>query len=284
MEPPGYGVDIENWTATTAQPVTLTGSNFISYNNLTGLWLITNGAVSINNLSADNNGAMGAYILNCGESTSTDCTSAGIKTPQNVTFSGYVNLSNNSNTGMDVWSYGTITLNNVTANNNGQSQSWGGGLYLDNCEYNDLNSNACDATLPRAVTLTGNNSFDGNFAYGLNVNSLGAISVNNVNADNNGTYGMYLENDFLGAVGAVSVSNTAAFSPDFSNNRGDGLEVYSRGAITVMDLDAQSNGADGVYLNNTSNTTGTAAVNLGTARANWSNWLSYNTNSGSGSV
>ena len=121
----GYGVDIENWTATTAQPVTLTGSNFISYNNLTGLWLITNGAVSINNLSADNNGALGAYILNCGESTSTDCTSAGIKTPQNVTFTGYVNLSNNSNTGMDVWSYGTITLNNVTANNNGQSQKLG---------------------------------------------------------------------------------------------------------------------------------------------------------------
>ena len=137
-----------------------------------------------------------------------------------------------------------------------------------------------DCHPPRAVTLTGNNNFNGNYTYGLNVNSLGAISVNNVNADNNGTYGTYLENDFLGAVGAVSVSNTAAYSPDFSSNGGNGLYILSRGTITVMDLNAQGNGADGVYLNNTSNTTGTAAVNLGTARANWTNWISWNTNSG----
>ena len=281
----GYGVDIENYTATTAQPVTLTGTNFIGFNNLTGLWLLTNGAVSINDLSANNNGDMGAYILNCGWSTTnTACTSAGIKTPQNVTFTGYVNVDGNFHTGMNVWTYGTISLANVSANNNGQSKVSGGGVYLDNCEYNDLNSNACDATLPRAVTLTGNNSFDNNYTYGLVVNSLGAITVNNANADNNGDNngndGMGLWNSFPGAVGGVSVINTLTSWPDFSNNGGNGLEVYSRGTITVMDLDAQSNGADGVYLNNLSNTTGTAAVNLGTSRANWSNWLSYNYNSG----
>ena len=147
-----------------------------------------------------------------------------------------------------------------------------------------MTAGKCDTTLPRAITLTGNNSFDNNYTYGLKVNSLGAISVNNVNADNNGNTngydGVFLENDFPGAVGAVSVNNTATYQPDFSSNGGYGLYILSRGTITVMDLNAQSNGADGVYLDNTSNTTGTAAVNLGTARANWSNWLSYNYNSG----
>ena len=235
----GYGVDIENWTAATAQPVTLTGTNFIGFNNLTGLWLLSNGAVSINNLSADNNGVLGALIVNCGYSTLTNCTSVGIAAPQNVTFTGYVNLDGNSRNGMNVWSYGAITLANVNANNNGQSKVVGGGVYLDNCDYGDLVAGHCSATLPRAITLTGNNSFDGNFTYGLQVNSLGAITVNNVNADNNGNTngnaGVFLENDFPGAVGGVSVTNTAANFPNFSNNGGNGLKILSRGAITVMD-------------------------------------------------
>ena len=98
---------------------------------MTGLWLITNGVVTINNLSANSNGDLGAYILNCGYSTLAICTSAGIKTPQNVTFTGYVNLESNFHTGMLVRSYGAISLNNVNANNNGQSKVWGDGVYLE---------------------------------------------------------------------------------------------------------------------------------------------------------
>ena len=179
--------------------------------------------------------------------------------------------------GLNIWTYGTISLANVTANGNGQGKVFGGGAYLDNCEYNDLNANQCDATLPRAITLIGNNTFNNNFTYGLVVNSLGAITVNNVNANNNGEEGMGLWNSFPGAVGGVSVNNTPTYLPSFNNNGGHGLQIYSGGAIAIMDLDAQNNGLDGVYLNNR---VGTGTVSLGTARANWSNWLNNNHLSG----
>ena len=144
-----------------------------------------------------------------------------------------------------------------------QRQRSGRGDYLDNCNYNNGLGHST-ATSPKAVTLTGNDSFEKNSSFGLTINSLGAITVNNINADGNTLAdGADLDNDFPGAVGGVSVTNTATYSPSFNNNGGNGLEVDSRGAITVMDLNATGNNNDGVYLKNSD---GTGNISLGTAR------------------
>ena len=261
----GYGVDIENWTAATAQPVNLTGTNSMTYNFLKGLNVLTRGAITINNLTVSNNegfgSAWGAWL----DSMDYTLPSA----PQNVTITGYANFNNNDAAGLYIWAYGTISLNNVTANGNGLD----GGVYLDNCNYNN-GLGHCTATSPKAVTLTGNNSFEKNSSFGLTINSLGAITVNNINADGNTLAdGADLDNDFPGAVGGVSVTNTATYSPSFNNNGGNGLEVDSRGAITVMDLNATGNNNDGVYLKNSD---GTGNISLGTARVGWVNSLSGN--------
>ena len=279
----GCGADIENYTAPTPQPVTLTGSSFMTGNYSTNLYVYTKGAITINNLESDNSqNGLGAWLNNQAYGSLT--------TTPGVTLTGYAAFGNNYLTGINIWSWGNISLANVSANNNGQGKdlSSGGGVYLDNCLYNS-GTGLCTATLPRTVTLTGNNNFNNNYTDGLNVNSLGAISVNNVNADNNGTGGVYLDNNYTNAVGAVSITNTPTYQPDFSNNgyynnsyngEYNGLDILSRGAITVMDLNAQNNTGDGIYLDNTANTSGTASVTLGTARANWSNWISWNTDSG----
>ena len=122
--------------------------------------------------------------------------------------------------------------------------------------------------------MTGNNNFNNNFKYGLDIFSLGAITVNNVNASNNGRTGVFLTNNFPTAVGGVSVTNTPAYGPNFNNNgyynnsyngEYDGLDIFSHGAITVMDVGASGNTGDGIDLDNSDNTTGTAGVTLGTS-------------------
>ena len=198
------------------------------------------------------------------------------KSPKSVSILGANQFMDNWLDGLHVDSYGTITLNSALATSNGGGfyDGYGYGASLDNCQYD----NGCTAVTPMAVNLTGNNVFSGNYDLGLFVQSKGAITVNNVNAVANGLAngrdGAYLDNDFTGAVGGVSVTNTAAYSPSFNGNGYDGLEVYSLGTITVMDLDAQDNGNDGVYLEN--DYAGAVNVSLGTARAGWVNSLSGN--------
>ena len=279
----GCGADIENYTAPTPQPVTLTGSSFMTGNYSTNLYVYTKGAITINNLESDNSqNGLGVWLNNQDYGSLTATSS--------VTLTGYASFGNNYEAGLQIQSWGNISLANVSANNDGQGKdlSSGGGVYLDNCLYN-TGTNLCTATLPRTVTLTGNNNFNNNYTDGLNVNSLGAITVNNVTASDNGRTGAFLTNNFPTAVGGVSVTNTPSYGSNFNSNgrynnlyngEYDGLDILSHGTITVMDINAQSNTGDGVYLNNTSNTAGTAAVNLGTARAHWNNWLSWNTDSG----
>ena len=157
----GYGVDIENWTAAAAQPVTLTGSNYVSGNNLTNLWVYTKGAITISNLSSYNsNNGFGAYLDNMEYGSPT--------VTQGVTLTGSANFGSNWLDGLSIYSWGNISLANVNANNNGQGKdsSHGSGVFLDNCDYIS-GSGLCTATLPRTVTLTGNNNFNNNFTIWL---------------------------------------------------------------------------------------------------------------------
>ena len=270
----GYGVDLQNYTAALAQPVIIYGTNFMSGNNLTNLYVNTKGAITIYNITSNSSQTGYGASLN-------NQLYGSLAVPQGVAVLGYATFNNNDLTGLNIASWGAISLVNVTANNNGQSKTSGGGVDLDNCNYNGT---GCNAKLTTAVTLTGNNAFNNNYTYGLTVNSLGAIAVSNVNANGNGTNGAWLENDYTNAIGGVSITNTPAYFPSFNNNGSsgnyNGLNILSRGAITIWDVDASGNTGDGIFLNNTANTAGTAGVSFGTARVNWSNQLYKNYNNG----
>ena len=104
----GWGAEIDGTSASSAQPVTLTGTNQFNGNEGTGLGVWSNGAITASNLTADGNLSWhGVYLENDSAFPA-----------QPITVTGSVTNSNNW-CGLTVKSYGLVTLNNITANSNG---------------------------------------------------------------------------------------------------------------------------------------------------------------------
>ena len=78
--------------------------------------------------------------------------------------------------------------------------------------------------------------------------------------------------DCLGT-GAIQVKNASGLMNDLSDNDHFGLWAVSKGAITVTNLNANNNGADGAYLTNRfgGSTAGITVNTLGAMRNNFSN-------------
>jgi len=224
--PNGYGLKIDNTGAATAKPVTLKGNAGLDGNYLGGVYILTKGAISANNLEANDNGpGFGAFL---------DNTFSGASAPQNVTLTGYGNYSGNAVTGLTIHSFGILTLSNVSASGNG-----GDGVLLDNYS---------GATTPKAMTIKGYIDAYENAGYGLNLHSLGAITLANLGADRN-LYGARLNNGDGSAVGGVTITGGL-----YTSECGDyGLWVTSRGpiAFTLTDAWISANGGDGWLLDNT---------------------------------
>ncbi|MEX2160907.1 MAG: hypothetical protein WD751_03240 [Anaerolineales bacterium] len=239
----GSGVSLDNWDSSTSQGVTLTGTNTFNNNGDAGLGVWSLGAIAVSNLTAEGNGSDnptvgGVYLDNF---------SAGSAKPVSIT--GFASVNWNLGRGLYITSRGAISVANLTANGNG-----GKGAKLSNA--------AAYSSLP--VTVTGKAETQLNDDSGLEIYSWGAITVNNIFSSDNGGYGAYLQNDYAGTA-AVTVNGTAGFAVGtggFFSNGASGLEVYSRGAVTLKDIDSYGNGGYGLYVDNRG---GTGNVTLGTA-------------------
>ncbi len=137
-------------------PVTVVDSSF-NNNYYDGLYIQSDGAVNIHNLTADYNGgsgtANGAYIDNYWDNPN-----------QPVTLTGTNEFKDNYGTGLYIYSYGTVTLNNITAFHNAYGLN-GYGLYIEN----DFDST------PSNVILNGTNQFTYSGVDGLFILSNGNI-------------------------------------------------------------------------------------------------------------
>jgi hypothetical protein len=208
------------------QAITMNGLNNLSFNDNEGLTAISQGAIKVNNLTANINGGWGAVLDN----QYMDAVGA-------VTLTGYGNVFGNALFGLTAFSTGAVTLANLTANNN----IGGMGVRIDN-DFNNLK--------PANVTLTGINQFIGNADDGLNIYSLGAIVINNVTASDNGdpvaADGVYINNEggLKPAVVTLNGVNT------FNNNFGNGLQIHSLGSIVVNKITANDNTTAGAWLDN----------------------------------
>jgi putative surface-exposed virulence protein len=224
------GAYIINSLAPTAKPVTLNGFNNFSLNGANGLTIYSRGAVTLSNITAIyNTGGSGAYVDNFGLSA-------------NVLVKGVNNFSNNGWDGLRVWSGGVITINSVTANDNGTDvnrpgqtviyDAYGKGVFLYNA----------GALTPKGITITGTNNFNGNASTGLFVWASGAVKVNNITANDNGC-DLAKENSpmcdgaEIRAGGAVTLTGYGTFL----NNYDDGLEVHGL-LVTLTNLTASGNG------------------------------------------
>ena len=229
----GYGTYIDN-TYGTPMAVNITGTNVFDDNYLNGLYIQSKGAITLNNITAIRNGIttdyQGVYIYNNYDTAK----------PQPITLKGYGFFLHNGYTGFEAYSYGAITLNNVTASDNGKANNdgSGNGVYL----YNG----SALTTKPAAVTINGTNSFTYNDAAGLEIGSRGTITLSNITASNNDYIGAYVYNNYASATKGINLQGTN----NFNQNGSSGLEIYSYGAIAVNNVTAYNNSSYGAYLFN----------------------------------
>jgi hypothetical protein len=234
----GYqGAQIINTNAITPKPVTLTGTNFFIDNGYEGLYVSSPGAITVNNITALRNGFIGGDVYGSGIYLFNAITPS---VQQNVIVNGTNVFNSNYTNGLRILSYGSVTLNALTANNNGEGidDSSGNGVIIANEGGSAI----------KPVLIKGNNRFNLNDGFGLYVLSDGAVTLNNLTANENGANGVGVENyaplTYKGNVYLTGVNN-------FAHNAGYGLEVRSDGAISVSKVTANWNGSTGVYLENT---------------------------------
>jgi hypothetical protein len=235
----GYGAQLYNWNGPMGKAVILSGRNQLSENGEDGLNIASVGPITIYNLNASGNGAQGAgsglWIAN----------SAGGAQP--VKLLGTNLFNDNEDLGLQINTGGTVTLNNITANNNGT-------LFWDLA--NRSGAYIYNAYAPAAsVYITGVNEFSGNDLTGLTIRTNGSVYLSRITADNNGGDGLFIDNG-----GAGTVKNVTITCGSFTANASDGIDVTYAGVLTLKGVVAAGNGGIDTYYFDSSPTTVPADV------------------------
>jgi len=230
-----YGVYLDNTAGSGS--ISLVGINTFSSNDLSGLNVLSNGVISLANLTANNNGSSGnpgfrygAYVDNC---TGT----AG------VTLSGSNDFSGNYSTGLVILTNGAIVANSLTASDNGNTgnsnPNYGYGAYLDN------------STGAASVKLTGASVFNSNYSSGLLVNSQKDVTLNSITAGADVTAGNGGHGVLILSGSTVSLTGTN----HMIGNLFSGVHVTAVGDINIYNPTANANGQHGFYVETTNGNT-----------------------------
>jgi len=217
-------------TTTDGFAITLYGPNSFTNNDGMGLLVTSLGAITLSNVTANDNTGTGVDLDNRASSTG-----------QAVIING-TNMFNGNAAGLKVLSHGEITTNNTFASDN----SLGDGVHLDNCH----DVSGCTAPGAPNVNLLGVNYFSNNFGDGLDVTTFGNITSYNLTASNNTANGALLNNQKVSAVGAIESVGTITLNGSnvFNFNTLDGLNATSSNDFVAYSLTANLNGDDGVSL------------------------------------
>lgn len=193
-----------------------------------GLFVYTEqGTITLNNVEASNN-ANGS--------------GAALVTIDNPTGAGDVNVINsrfNSNqlNGLEVGANGNVTLDHVSASDNGNV-----GIYADTC-------NGVTCISAGDVEVTNSEAF-GNGGLGFSIWANGDIVVDSSNAHHNGDNGLYADNCIVDGDHCLAAGNVELYHSSFDHNAGFGAYVLSKGDITLYDIYAGYNAYDGLALIN----------------------------------
>jgi hypothetical protein len=233
--------------------VTISGSTFNSNlntavdSNYFGLWVKARGAVALTNVTASHNGTTGGHNA-FGAYLQTEYSN--LVSPVTVKSSSFF-----SNYGHGLWieSKGAINLTSVIASN----AVYGYGAML----YNGYTDSNAGVTL--AGTAIAKNDFSGNYFYGIWILSRGAIKINYLNALYNKYPNICLDNSLPGVIQPVSLSNIEAGY----NTNNDGLDIYTRGAVTVTNFKGEYNHGYGVQIGTLS--TQPSSVSINNAQINY---------------
>lgn len=249
----GYGLRVNNSYADDALPKPVTIKNFTANGNMGyGVYVTSKGAITLSNVTADDTvGASNAAIW-------LENNVAGALTPA-VTLSK-VYAYNNINDGVHILSNGAVKYSTGESSHNG-----GIGVYVENLGSITLSNvvgagnvfygaellNSTSST-HAAISVSGSTStlgFSNNGSYGIRLQSMGAVTLKNLNLNGNTSWGLYANNQQAGnGVGNFTVSNVTA-----NNNTGDGLSILSNGIVTLSSVISMGNNDDGVFINSSDN-------------------------------
>ncbi len=229
----GDGANVNNAYGTRSLIINTSSSlltSSYSFNTKFGLYAQSRGLVAIRNsgrMYLRDNGYSGAYIDN------------------RTVFAADIDISrvevnNNLWKGMEIYSSGDVTLNNILAINNIEN-----GVYVDNCDWDDVSLVCLGSGFVNIKGTLGENTFSDNGATGLAVYSNGIITIDRVFAIQNAGRGMVLSNET--GTGYINISNTVT-----RLNEWHGVHLITQGAVTIRSLHSMSNGkgvdGDGLYM------------------------------------
>jgi outer membrane biosynthesis protein TonB len=234
------GATLQNQNSPKQAGISLIGSgdwDWYGGNGTSGLTIYTLGKVSVSKVNASDNGTVGLSVIN------NAAEGIGSVVISNAEFSRNV-VAASSEASLSVSTIGSITLTNVWVNDNGDADA---GF---SASYGAMLSNNSGSNQP-GVSLT-NVTFNHNNAtsQGLRISSYGAITIKNIQANQNRANGVSLFNQFEGSSGAVRILRSGSFTNQVSGNSDAGLAIYSNAAINLAFLDAYGNGSTGISLSN----------------------------------
>lgn len=228
------GASISNHAGTSSVTVNTSSrklTSSFSYNTHYGLSVQSRGKVVIKNsgrMYLRDNGYTGAYVDNTAAFFAPDVEISRVE------------VNNNIMKGLEIYSSGDVTLSNILAIHNLEN-----GVFVDNCDWDDVNEVCKGSGNVMMKGSMGANTISDNGASGLAIYSNGNIVVDRLNAIQNVGRGMVLSNE--GGVGYIFITNTIA-----RLNEWHGIHVITSGAVTVRGVHSMSNGlgtdGDGIYL------------------------------------
>ncbi len=225
----GYGVFVLNSLGTTPGvniSGTSTAYNQFNHNGVDGLYIYSDGAISVKYSNFLGNLDDGATLYNNHPGST-----GGISIANS-------NFIENGDDNIYVYSYGPIKLSTIEAN---QSPTGNGAVLV--------NTGGSPSV---SVTISNANFWD-NFLTGLHVESNGNIILTNTAAwDNNGAGGndgAYLNN--ATGTGYIKVTNPKSTDLDmyagFNNNHDRGLNMFTNGTVTLTNVNMIGNWEQGMY-------------------------------------
>ena len=229
------GAHLDNTSGTDTVTVDNSLGGEFNANGGAGLRVFSSGAITLTDVTADNNSNNGAHLDN------TYSTTAATVTVDDSTF-GDSAITGNGLNGLKVYSNGAITLTDVTADSNGTD-----GAYLDNSGSGGHGSIAVSSSI---FDDNIGNSVTGNGGRGLIAHSNDDIALADVTASGNALGGAELDNT-TGSGGILLSGNNIFNDNGFNLSPSVGLYAVSNNDIGLDGVTALGNGygaGGGAYI------------------------------------
>ena len=223
----GTGLDINNCIdtgggCTGTGKVVISGKGNQFNNNNDGVYITTSGSITVYNTDASDNTGHGLNIY--------AVYATGKLTVKNTLSKQFNNFINNGSRGIDISYSGNVEISKVDAsfNNNDNIEIYNG---YGSDDYVKVNNTLVNASV---------------VSTGLDIRSNGPVTIHNVHANDNMSYGIYIDNDSAPGMEHVKISKSYATN----NILNAGISVDSFGNVEINTVHAIGNGGSGLNIDN----------------------------------